>query len=326
MMAALSARIRRLTEQFDRARVASLARRYGVHGALILLVIAASMLSPAFATLGNIFNILRQASALGIVAVGQTFVILAAGLDLSVGSVLSLSVVLVCNLMHWSNARILPLLFLCFGLGALVGLINAISITRLRVPPIVMGLGMMVLVQGAGLMYSKGVPQNTLSDTFRVLGLGYVGFVPIPVVVWAVVAAIGFVLLNFTNFGRYVYAIGGNPEATRLSGVDVRLFTTLAYILSGITAAIGGYVLAARLGVGDNWVGQTYALDSIAAVAIGGTSLFGGRGGLGATVSGVLVLSIIYNLLLLLGISYYWQEVIKGLIIIGAVGLYAARR
>jgi putative xylitol transport system permease protein len=300
-------------------------RRYGSYVALLLLVVAASILSPNFLSTTNIFLILRQAAALGIVAIGQTFVILTAGIDLTVGPLLSLSVVMVTNLYQWNDAMILPLLFLIIGVGALVGVINGTFITGLNIPPIVMTLGMMTLVQGLGLMYTKGVPQNTLTDTFRFLGLGKIWIVPVPVVVWAAVIFISVVLLYFTNFGRYIYAVGGNPEATRLSGVSVNLIITLAYVASGVCAAVAGYVLAARLGVGDNWVGTTYTLDSIAAVAIGGTSLAGGRGGLATTIAGVLLLSVLYNLLLLLGVVYFWQEVVKGLVILGGVILYTTR-
>jgi ribose/xylose/arabinose/galactoside ABC-type transport system permease subunit len=325
-MSTFSAESASLPKQASWSRTGDLARQYGSFGALLLLVIAASVLSPDFLTTTNIFLMLRQAAALGIVAIGQTYVILTGGIDLTVGSLLSLSVVLVTSLLQWNDARILPLLFLVIGVGALVGIINGSFITRLKIPPIVMTLGMMTLLQGLGLMYTKGVPQNTLTDTFRFLGLGKIWIVPVPVVVWAVVIVVAVVLLYFTNFGRYVYAVGGNSEAARLSGVNVNLITTLCYVLCGVTAAIAGYVLAARLGVGDNWVGGTYTLDSIAAVAIGGTSLAGGRGGVATTVAGVLLLAVLYNLLLLLGVVYFWQEVVKGLIILGGVILYTARR
>jgi ribose/xylose/arabinose/galactoside ABC-type transport system permease subunit len=307
-------------------KIRDVARLYGSYGALFLVVLAASILSPNFLDTTNIFLILRQAAALGIIALGQTFVILTAGIDLSVGSVLSVSVVLVANLLQWQDARIIPLLLLVIAFGALVGIINGSFITKLKIPPIVMTLGMMTLVQGLGLMYTKGVPQNTLTDNFRFLGLGKIWIVPVPVIVWAVMIVLAVVLLYYTNFGRYVYAVGGNPEAARLSGVNVNLIITLAYIVSGVCAAIAGYVLAARLGVGDNWVGGTYTLDSIAAVAIGGTSLAGGRGGVATTIAGVLLLSVLYNLLLLLGIIYFWQEVVKGLIILGGVILYTRSR
>jgi ribose/xylose/arabinose/galactoside ABC-type transport system permease subunit len=315
-----------LSRQSIGQRRAELVRKYGSHVVLLLLVTAASLLSPNFLTPGNIFIILRQAAPLGIVAVGQTFVILSGNIDLTVGSVLSFATVIVCHHMRWSDARIVPLLFACLALGAATGVANGFGVNRLKLPPIIITLGMSTLLDGLNLTHSKGIPLGYVTDTFRVLGRGHIGPVPIPVVLWAGVIALGFVLLNNTTFGRYVYAAGGNLEATRLSGVNTGRIITLAYVVSGMTAAIAGYLMAARLGIADNWVGKTFTLDSVAAVAIGGTSLAGGRGSLISTVSGVLLLSVLYNLLLLLGFSYFWQEVVKGIVILGGVLLYTTRR
>jgi ribose/xylose/arabinose/galactoside ABC-type transport system permease subunit len=306
-------------------RIKEFLTRNGSFVALLLLLIISSLLSPNFLTTTNIFLFLRQAAALGIVAIGQTFVILTAGIDLTVGPMLAIAVVLVGNLYQFNDAMAVPLFFIVSGLGALVGLINGFFITRLKIPAIVMTLGMNTLILGVGLMYSKGVPQNTLTDNFRFLGLGKIGAVPVPVIYWFVVIVMAIILLYYTSFGRYVYAAGGNPEATRLSGVNVKWVITGAYIVSGVCAALAGYILVARLGVGDNWVGTSYTLDSIAAVAIGGTSLAGGRGGVATTIAGVLVLSVLYNLLLLLGIGYFWQEVVKGIVILAGVILYTRR-
>lgn len=300
-------------------------RKYGSFITLIILVFASSLISPNFLTTTNIFLVLRQTAALGIVAIGQTFVILTGGTDLSVSSLVSLSVVLVTSMYGYNDSRIIPLLILVIGVGILTGLTNGFTISRLKIPPIVMTLGMQTLVLGAGLMYSKGVPQNTLTDNFRFLGLGKIGVVPIPVIIWAVIILIAVVLLYYTNFGRYIYAVGGNPEAARFSGINVKNITMLAYVISGICAVIAGYVLAARIGVGDNWVGVSMSLDSIAAVVIGGTSFTGGRGGVLTTIAGVLIMSFLYNLLLLMGVSYFWQEVVKGLVIMLGVILYTTR-
>jgi len=308
------------------SNIRNIIARYGIYWVLLLVTIVASILSPDFLTLKNIPNVLRVASILGIVSIGQTFVILMAGIDLSVPSVLSLSTVLVGNLMGFKNEMIFPLLILVLGIGALIGLANGICITKLNVPDIVATLGMMFLVQGVGLLYSKGIPQNTLTPMFRILGEGYLAFLPIPVIVFGTVLAIGLILLYFTKLGRHIYAGGGNPIAAHFSGINVNLVKTLTYIISGITAALAGYVLVARLGVGDNWVGvQEYLLESIMVVVIGGTSLFGGRGGLLGTTAAVLVLAILYNLLLLLGISFFWQEIVRGSVIIGAVLLYSKK-
>jgi len=306
--------------------VKALARKYGSHGALLILLVVASLISPNFLDVTNIFITLRQAAALGIVAVGQTFVILAGGTDLAVGSVLSLSLVLVCNNMQWHDSRILPLLLLVVGIGALIGAIDGFFIAKLRVPAIVMTLGMQTAVQGALLMYSKAVPLNTLTDHFRILGLGKIGVIPIPVIVWVGVVLLAVAVLNFSVFGRHIYAMGGNTEATRLSGVNVGLVRIGVYVVSGITAALAGYVMAARIGVGDEWVGAAYGLDSIAAVVIGGTSMAGGRGNVVNTVSGVLILSVLYNVLLLLGVNPYWQGVVKGLVVLAGVILYTRKK
>jgi ribose/xylose/arabinose/galactoside ABC-type transport system permease subunit len=307
---------------FNKVAFNSFLKQFGSYLTLTILVIVSSFLAPKFLTEVNIFTMLRQAAALGIVAVGQTFVILTAGVDLSVSSMLSLSVVLVTSMYQYNDALLIPLFLLVIVIGVIVGIMNGFFITQLRIPPIIMTLGMLTLVQGLGLMYTKGVPQNTLSETFRNLGLGKVGIVPIPVIFFAVIVVIAIVILNYTNFGRYVYAVGGNPEAARLSGVNVKLVTMTTYIISAICAAIAGYVLAARIGVGDNWVGGTINLDSVAAVVIGGTSFTGGRGGVITTIAGVLILSILYNLLLLMGVVYFWQEVVKGIVILIGVIIY----
>jgi ribose/xylose/arabinose/galactoside ABC-type transport system permease subunit len=307
-------------------RVKSVAMKYGSYGTLALLILVGGLLSPQFLNVTNLFITFRQAAALGIVALGQTFVIISGGIDLAVGSLLSFSLVLVCNNMQYSDARIIPLLLIVVALGAIVGLIDSFFITKLRVPAIVMTLGMQTALQGALLMYSKALPLDTLTDHFRVLGLGKLGVVPMPVIAWAVVAAIAVVLLNHTSFGRYVYAVGGNPEATRLSGVNTAWVRMSAYIISGITAALAGYLLAARIGVGDEFIGAAYTLDSIAAVAIGGTSMSGGRGNILSTIAGVLILSLLYNLLMILGFDLFWQYVIKGLVVLAGVILYTRKR
>lgn len=301
-------------------------RKYGSFVILIILVIVSSLISENFLTTTNIFLILRQTAALGIVAVGQTFVILTGGVDLSVTSLVSLSVVLFTGLYQYDDANLYLLLGLSLGISILTGTINGFLISRLKIPPIVMTLGMQTLVLGAGLMYTKGVPQNTLTDNFRFIGLGKVGVIPTPVIVWALVVLIAVIILYFTNYGRYVYAVGGNPEAARFSGINVENITMGVYIISAACAAIAGIVLAARIGTGDNYIGSTMGLDSIAAVVIGGTSFSGGKGGVLTTVAGVLIMAVLYNLLLLMGVIYYWQEVVKGIVILIGVILYTRSR
>jgi ribose/xylose/arabinose/galactoside ABC-type transport system permease subunit len=300
-------------------------RKYGSFVTLLIIITASSIISRNFLTTTNIFLVLRQTAVLGIVAIGQTFVILTGGTDLSVSSLVSLSVVLITNLYGYNDSMAFPLLFLVLAIGIITGFTNGFFISRLKIPPIVMTLGMQTLVLGAGLMYSKGVPNNRLTESFRFIGLGKIGEVPMPVIIWGVIIIIAVVLLYYTNYGRHIYAVGGNAEAARFSGINVKNTTMLAYIISGICAVLAGYVLAARIGVGDNWVGVSMSLDSIAAVVIGGTAFTGGRGGVLTTIAGVLIMSFLYNLLLLMGVNYYWQEVVKGLVILLGVILYTTR-
>jgi ribose/xylose/arabinose/galactoside ABC-type transport system permease subunit len=300
-------------------------RKYGSYVTLLIIFVASSLISPNFLSATNIFLVLRQTAVLGIVAIGQTFVILTGGTDLSVSSLVSLSVVLITNMYNYTDSMAIPLLLLVLAVGIVTGFANGFFISRLKIPPIVMTLGMQTLILGAGLMYSKGVPNNRLTENFRFIGLGKIGEVPMPVIIWGLFILVAVLLLYNTNFGRRIYAVGGNAEAARFSGINVKNTIMLAYIISGICAVLAGYVLAARIGVGDNWVGVSMSLDSIAAVVIGGTAFTGGRGGVLTTIAGVLIMSFLYNLLLLMGINYYWQEVVKGLVILLGVILYTSR-
>lgn len=305
--------------------IGELFRKYGSFLTLIIVFISASFLSEHFLTPTNLFLVLRQTSVLGIIAIGQTFVILTAGVDLSVTSIVSLSLVLFTGLYDYNDANWLPILALCLGISLFAGLVNGFLISRLNIPPIVMTLGMQTLLLGGGLIFSKGVPGNELTDNFRFIGLGSVGIVPFPVIVWAAVLVIAVIILYFTNYGRYIYAVGGNPEAAKFSGINVENVTMGAYVISALCACIAGIVLGARIGTGDNYVGAALGLDSIAAVVIGGTSFAGGKGGVITTVAGVLIMAILYNLLLLMGVVYYWQEVVKGLVILIGVIIYTSR-
>lgn len=300
-------------------------RKYGSYVTLLIIFIASSLISPHFLSVSNIFLVLRQTAVLGIVAIGQTFVILTGGTDLSVSSLVSLSVVLITNMYGYSDSMAIPLLLLVIVIGIMTGFTNGFFISRLRIPPIVMTLGMQTLILGAGLMYSRGVPNNRLTENFRFIGIGKIGEIPMPVIIWGIFILAAVILLYNTNFGRHIYAVGGNAEAARFSGINVKNTTMLAYIISGVCAVLAGYVLAARIGVGDNWVGVSMSLDSIAAVVIGGTAFTGGRGGVLTTIAGVLIMSFLYNLLLLMGVNYYWQEVVKGLVILLGVILYTTR-
>lgn len=301
-------------------------RQYGSYLSLVLLFIIASIISPKFLTTQNLLMLMRTSATLGIIAVGQTFVILTGGIDLSVSSMLSLSVVLVAKLYQYNDSNLLPLLILVIAIGAIVGLINGVVVAYLRVPPTIMTLGMLTVLQGIGLLITKGVASNTMTQTFRFIGTGYLSGIPVPIFIWLAIVIISVILLYFSTFGRSVYAVGGNSDASHLSGLNVEKTKVFTYIICSVTAAISGYILAAIVGQGDNWIGGTVNLDSIAAVVIGGTSFLGGRGGVLKTMAGVLLLGILFNVLILQGVIYYWRDVIKGLVILIGVIFYTRNK
>lgn len=298
---------------------ALLLEKYGIILGFILICVILSFLSPVFLSLRNILNVLRQVSITGIIGVGMTFVILTAGIDLSVGSLLALAGVLAAGMQVNYGADpffmvVVPLIIIT-ALGLLVGLI----ITKFNVPPFVATLGMMSAARGLALIYTDGYPISGLSRSFRVLGGGMVGPVPVPVIIYLLVVIVGAVVLTQTKFGRYVYAIGGNEEAVRLSGIPTNRYKVIIYGISAFTAGLSGIILASRLSSGQPTAGVSYELDVIAAVVIGGTSLMGGKGGVFGTFIGALLIGVLNNGFNLLNISPFYQQLVKGIIIVAAV-------
>ncbi len=303
-----------------RAPIAALSRhwqRIGVLAALVLLVIAASALSPRFLTVPNLLNVLRQASIVGILAIGMTFVILTRGIDLSVGSILGVSVVLFAGMMDSRGMAIaIPL---GLGAAALAGLVNGIGVAYAGLPAFIMTLGMLSFVRGLAFIYTGGTPIPIISENFYSLGNGYVAGIPIPALILLAVLAVSGFVLGLTPFGRSVYAIGSNEEAARLSGVPVPLCKLLVYVISGLLSGLAGLVYASQLSIGTPIAGQGYELDAIAAVVVGGTSLFGGRGSVGGTFLGTLIIGVLANILNLTGVDPFVQQLFKGALIIIAV-------
>jgi ribose/xylose/arabinose/galactoside ABC-type transport system permease subunit len=293
-------------------------RRAGTLAGLFLLCALLSFLSPFFWTVSNLLNVMEQTAINAVVAVGMTFVILSGGIDLSVGSLVALAgVVMASRLMAgWPLA-----LAILAGLitGALAGLSSGLLITRGKLPPFIATLGMMSVARGAALLFTEGRPISGFSESLRSLSTGRVLGVPVPVLLTVLLYALAVVALNRTRFGRYVYAIGGNEEATRLSGVAVGFHKTLVYVLSGATAGLASVLLTARLNSAQPIAGMMYELDAIAAVVIGGTSLTGGSGTLGGTLIGALTMGVLRNGLNLLGISSFLQQIVIGMVIIIAV-------
>ena len=300
--------------------------RYGIVIAMVLIVLALSVLSDNFLTSGNLTNVLRQVSINGILAVGMTFVILTGGIDLSIGSVLALAGMVGASLVVGSkpHSPILAILA-ALSVGVVAGASSGIFIAWVRLPAFVVTLGMLSAVRGLTLIYSQGMPISNLSSGFKFLGQGTFVGIPVSVVLFGATALAAWVVLAYTVYGRRVYAFGGNMRSAHACGINVRGIIFSVYALMGLLSALAGVMLTARTTAALPQAGVAYELDAIAAVVIGGTSLTGGIGGIPLTVVGVLIIGLLNNGLDLLGISSYYQQVIKGLMIVGAVLIDKAR-
>lgn len=287
---------------------------------LLLLCIVLTFLSDSFFTLDNWLNILRQVSINALIAFGMTFVILTGGIDLSVGSVLALSSAFAAGLMaNGMNGVFAMMIGISAGLA--MGALNGVIITKGRVAPFIATLATMTIFRGATLVYTEGRPITGFSDelAFQMLGRGYFLGIPVPVVLMLVAYVLLYVVLKKTTFGRHTYAIGGNEEATRLSGIRVDRLKIWIYSLTGGLAALAGLILTSRLNSAQPTAGTAYELDAIAAVVLGGTSLSGGRGWIFGTLIGALIIGVLNNGLNLLNVSSFYQQVIKGVVILLAV-------
>ncbi len=298
---------------------------YGIYVALVLVLIAAGLLSPAFYQPANIFNILRQASALGILSVGQTIVMIGGGIDLSVAAVMQLVTVGVAEVTKGKDEGVIVAVVIMLVLSMIVGLVNGLLVTRRRVAPFVATLFVGVVVTGARQVYTQATPSGSLPPLIRLIGRDSTGPLPNAAIIFLSLALIAAIVLRKTTFGRRLYAVGGNAEAAWLAGIPVNTVRLITYVVSSLLAGMAGLVLAGYVGYADQWIGRGYDLDSIAAVVIGGTSLAGGRGGIGGTLAGVLLVTVLLNLVLLLNLNVQWQLVVKGIVIILAVALYSMR-
>ena len=300
-------------------------QRYGLLLSFLLLCLILTLLSDRFLTVSNLTNVLRQSTINGIIAIGMTFVILTAGIDLSVGSVLALSSVVTADMLQQGMS--VPLaIAIGLGAGLAMGLINGLVITRGKVPPFVTTLGMMTIARGLALTYTDGKPITGLPDSFRFIGTGSIGPIPTPIVIAAVAYILAYILLNRTTFGQAVYAIGNNPEAARFAGLSVNRTITVVYMIAGACSALAGLILIARLDSAQPTAGLGFELDAIAAVVVGGTRCSGGQGGLGGTLIGVLIIAVLDNGLNLMNVSSFYQPVVSGIVIAVALLLHRAIR
>jgi len=301
---------------------------------LIVLMAGFAVGQPRFLTPLNLFNILRQVSIYGVLAIGMTFVILTAGIDLSIGSLVAFAGLVAAAVSKggisnrfavgagqeaasygWYLAALASI-----GVGVAGGFLQGFAITRLKVPPFVVTLGGMSAFRGAALLFAAGGPISGFEPSFVWMGQGRIlGQVPVPVVIFLTFAVLAYFVLRYTRYGRQVYAVGGNPEAARLSGLNVRAVTTSVYVIMGFFAGLGAFVLDARLNSAEAVAGTGYELTVIASVVIGGTSLFGGVGTIFGTVIGTILIGVLLNGLVLMNVSSYIQQIIIGIIIVLAV-------
>ncbi|WP_246309798.1 ABC transporter permease [Paenibacillus alginolyticus] len=292
----------------------------GVLWALILLCVTASIVSPHFLQFNNLINIIRQISIVGIISIGMTFVILTAGIDLSVGSVVGLVAVISAKILE-SGGSIVTAILVGIGVGIAVGALNGLGITIGKIQPFIMTLATMVTFRGLAMILSNGSPVSWSKTglDFSWLGSGDFLSIPSPVWVFIFIFTVAAIVLKYTPFGRYIYSIGDSREASRLSGIGVKKMEFVTYVIIGLLSAISAIVYISRLGVGEPTAGTGMELDAIAMVVIGGTSTFGGEGGVKGTLIGAAIIVVLGNLLNLLGVSPFIQQVVKGIIIALAV-------
>ena len=301
-----------------KALLAHHARQFGTLAGLLGLCAVLWILTPHFLTVSNLLNVAQQTAINAIIAVGLTFVIISGGIDLSVGSLVAFSGVVLASLLQ--HAVPLPLALLAgLATGLACGLVNGLLITFGRLPPFIATLGMMSVARGGALLYTGGRPIAGFAEDFRWLATGEVWFVPAPVVLMVLVYALAHFVLQRTRFGRYAFAIGGNEEAALLSGVPVRFHKTAVYAASGLLSGLAAAVLTARLNSAQPIAGINYELDAIAAAVIGGTSLMGGQGSVAGTLIGALIMGVLRNGLNLLDVSSFVQQLVIGTVIILAV-------
>ncbi|WYQ41848.1 ribose ABC transporter permease [Bacillus sp. FSL W7-1321] len=305
---------------FTNKRVKALTATLGPFIGLFLIILIISILNPGFLSASNLLNVLRQVSINALIAFGMTFVILTGGIDLSVGAILAFSGAVTATLL---SSGMDPILAILIGLlvGAALGAINGIIIAKGKVAPFIATLATMTIYRGATLMFTDGRPVSNLGDStlFQMLGGGYFFGIPMPAITMMISFVILYLILKKTTFGRRVYAVGGNEEASILSGIKVDRIKIYVYSLTGFLAAIAGVILTSRLNSAQPTAGTMYELDAIAAVVLGGTSLTGGKGWIVGTLIGALIIGVLNNGLNLLGVSSFFQQMVKGSVILLAV-------
>ncbi|MDR2184219.1 MAG: ribose ABC transporter permease [Treponema sp.] len=300
--------------------IRNLLQRFGLLVVILVIVAVMSLIKPVFLSGENILNVLRQVSINGILAVGITFVIMTGGIDLSIGSIVAVTAVLVGSFLEQGHSLVAAITVGMIG-AVLFGILNGILISISGLPPFIATLSNMTIARGAAMVYSNGRNYVIMHEKFLQIGKGYALGIPNPIWILLVVCVIAYVLLNYTIFGRHILAFGGNRHAAKLAGVRTKLVEASAYFISGLLSGVAAIVLVSRTSTGQPIAGTGYELDAIAAAAIGGTSMTGGSGSIGGTVMGFIIIGIMLNSLTLLNVSSFYQQIVKGIIIIVAVML-----
>lgn len=296
-------------------------RQYGIFVAFIIICLILSFVAPQFLTISNWTIIITQVSINALLAFGVTFVIITGGIDLSLGSIVAVTGIVAASLAHPdTNPVIVPILVGLFS-GLLIGAFNGFVITQSKIAPFIVTLGTMTIGRGLALILSKGRPISNLSDSFNFIGGGNVLGIPFPIIILIVAFSICYILLKKTILGRYIYAVGGNEQAAKASGINVNQIKLAVYLICGLLSGLAGILLTSRITTGQPNAGVGFELDAIAAAIIGGTSTSGGTGTMTGTLVGALLIGVINNGLDLLNVTSYYQQVVMGVIIIGAVVL-----
>jgi ribose transport system permease protein len=296
-------------------------RRLSVLGILLLICVVFAFGSSEFLTVSNLLNVALQTSIIAIVAIGMTFVILTAGIDLSVGSLMAICGALAAGIAVRQGMDTYLSISIALGAGLFLGAINGLMIVKGSIPPFVATLSMLAIARGLTLVYTEGRPIAGLDERFIYWGTGQVLGIPLPVIIMIIIAVVAHIITRYTPFGLHVYSTGGNEETTRLAGISPDRIKLAVYMISGFLAALGGILLTARLWSAQPNAAVGWELDAIAAPVLGGTSLFGGVGSIGGTIIGAFIIGVLSNGLNLMGVPSYYQQVIKGLVLILAVAV-----
>jgi ribose transport system permease protein len=296
--------------------------QYGVYLTLVILLIISALITPNMFENETLAVMFRQCAQLGIIAIGQTMVMLVAGLDLSIGGVIVMTSMVVAEVSNGRNEMIPFAILIALIVGMIIGLCNGLLITIRKVPPLVATLVMLFLVQGVQQAFTRGVPSGFVPESLGVVNKSW-GFISIPLLIWIILNGLFLIILRRTSYGRRIFAVGSNPEAARLNGLPVNLIKISVYVLSSILAVISGVILTGYVGYVDRFIATGLDLDSIAAAVVGGTSFFGGKAKIIGTIAGVLIIQILSTMVVLIGLDIETQFIIKGLIILAAVSLYS---